>query len=123
VSAGQRGQATVELALGLPVVLVGILLVVQVGLVVADQVRVVAAAREGARVAAVDDRAGEARTAAVRASGLAPARTVVEVGGRCPPGSPVQVAVAYRAATEVPLAGALLPDITLRARAVMRVER
>ena len=33
------------------------------------------------------------------------------------------VAVTYRAPTDVPLAGALLPDITLSARATMRVER
>ena len=56
MTARQRGQATVELALGLPLVLLGVLLVVQVGLVVADQVRVVHAAREGVRAAAVDDR-------------------------------------------------------------------
>ncbi len=119
----QRGQATVELALGLPVVLLGVLLVVQVGLVVADQVRVVHAAREGVRVASVDDRAGEARRAAVEAAGLAPARTAVSVGDRGPPGRTVRVEVTYRAPTDVPLAGALVPDITLSAQAVMRVER
>ena len=118
-----RGQATVELALGLPVVMVGILLVVQVGLVVADQVRTVHAAREAVRVAAVDDRRPEAREAALRAAGLAPGRTVVEVGGRGPPGSRVRVVVRYRAPTDVPLAGALLPDVTVRAAATMRVER
>ena len=119
----QRGQATVELALGLPVVLLGVLLVVQVGLVVADQVRVVHAAREGVRVAAVDPRSSEVRRAALAAAGLRPARTTVEVGGRGPPGDRVHVAVAYRAPTDVPLAGALLPDITLGARATMRIER
>ena len=71
---GERGQATVELALGLPVVLLGVLLVVQVGLVVADQVRVVHSAREAVRVAAVDDRASETRRAALAAAGLRPAR-------------------------------------------------
>jgi hypothetical protein len=123
VSEVQRGQATVELALGLPVVLIGVLLVVQVGLVVADQVRVVQAAREGVRVAAVDDRPGEARRAALGAAGLEPARTEVEVAGRGPPGAWVLVVVTYRAPTEVPLAGALLPDVIVRARATMRVER
>jgi hypothetical protein len=123
VTRDARGQATVELAFGLPVVLLGILLVVQVGLVVSDQVRVVQAAREGARVAAVDDRAGAARQAAVGAAGLVPSRTDVAVGDRGPPGRRVRVIVAYLAPTEVPLAGALLPDITVRASATMRVER
>jgi Flp pilus assembly protein TadG len=120
---GQRGQATVELAIGLPVVLVGVLLVVQVGLVLADQVRAVQAAREGARTAAVDSRAGAARRAAIDAAGLASSRARVEVGSRGPPGTDVRVRVTYRAPTDVPLAGALLPDITLRAEATMRVER
>jgi Flp pilus assembly protein TadG len=123
VTGRQRGQATVELALGLPVVLLAVLLVVQVGLVVADQVRVVHAAREAARVAAVDARAAEARRAALAAAGLDPDRSSVRVLGRGPPGQQVRVVVTYRAPTVVPLAGPLLPDITLRARAAMRVER
>ena len=71
----ERGQATVELALGLPVVLLGVLLVVQVGLVVADQVRVVHAAREGVRVAAVDERSvrGPAGRAGARPGSVPPA--------------------------------------------------
>ena len=45
-------QATVELALVLPVVATLLLAVVQVGLVVRDQIRVTHAAREAARAAA-----------------------------------------------------------------------
>jgi hypothetical protein len=37
-------------------------------------------------------------------------------------GPVVQVRVSYVAATEVPLAGVLLPDVTLSARAAMRGE-
>jgi hypothetical protein len=47
----------------------------------------------------------------------------VDVGGRGPPGTDVRVTVTYRAPTRVPLAGALLPDVGLRAEATMRVER
>ena len=50
-----RGQSTVEFALVLPLVVMVLLLVVQVGLVVRDQVLVVHAAREAARAAAVGD--------------------------------------------------------------------
>ena len=49
-----RGQATVELALVLPLVVFGLLAILQVGLVVRDQVAVVHAAREAARAASVD---------------------------------------------------------------------
>ena len=83
----QHGQATVELALAMPVVMLAVLAVLQVGLVVRDQVRVQHAAREGARVAAVDPARSAARTAALGASGLDPARTSVAPRGRDGPGS------------------------------------
>ena len=54
------GQSTVELALCLPVVLMALLFVVQVGLVVRDQIRTVQAAREAARSAAVEASPGAA---------------------------------------------------------------
>ena len=61
--ARHRGQATVELALGLPVVCIGVLLVLQLALVGRDAVLVAHAAREAARAAAVDPtrRAAEIR--------------------------------------------------------------
>ena len=51
---GDRGQAMVETALVLPLVVLFLLAVVQVGLVVRAQVLVTHAAREAARAAAVD---------------------------------------------------------------------
>ena len=118
----QHGQATVEVALALPVVVMALLLVVQVGIVVRDQVLAVHAAREGARAAAVDARPGVAQQAAVSGSGLDPARLTVTTGGRGPPGSQVRVQVAYRSATDVPLVGALIGDVELSAATTMRVE-
>ena len=62
---GDEGQAAVELALVLPLVVALLLAVVQVGLIVRDQVLVVHAAREAAREAAVDpDPAAALRAAA-----------------------------------------------------------
>ncbi|MGZ4703271.1 MAG: TadE/TadG family type IV pilus assembly protein [Acidimicrobiales bacterium] len=117
-----RGQSTVELALALPLVTLALLLVVQVGLVVHDQVLVTGAAREAARTAAVagaGDRSAIERAAA-RAGPLDPSRLEVEIAPE--PEGTVRVVVRYRARTSLPLIGALVPDVDLRAVAVMRRE-
>lgn len=106
----------------LPFVAVLLLGVVQVGLVVRDQVLVVHAAREAARAAAVDPAEGAARDAAEAATALAAARLVVAVSGRGDAGSRVSVTVTYASPTVVPLVGRLLGDVTVTARATMRVE-
>ena len=66
----QAGQATVELALLLPLVLALLVLVVQVGLVVRAQVLVVQAAREAARSAALEGDPNLAIAAGRRATPL-----------------------------------------------------
>jgi len=113
----------VELALALPLVVVVLLVVVQVGLVVRDQILLVHAAREAAREAAVDAAVDAPRRAAVAGSGLAEDRLSVSSAGRGAAGSRVRVEVRYRAPTAVPLVGAALGDVTLEAAATMRVER
>lgn len=119
---GERGQATVEAALVLPLVATMLLAVVQVGLLVRAQVMVTHAAREAARTAAVDADADAPVFAAEAASTLDPERLTVHVRGRAGTGSRVQVEVQYRAPTDVPLVGSFLGDVTLRATATMRVE-
>jgi Flp pilus assembly protein TadG len=113
----------VELALLLPVVLVLLLAVLQVGLLARDVVLVTHAAREAARAAATDPDPGVARAAALASSGLDPARltvTTVVTGDEAL--RRVRVEVAYRAATAVPLVGSLVADRTIRTSATMRVE-
>src|SRR5919199_1382541 len=116
------GQASVELALVLPLVMMVLLAVVQVGLLVRDQILVVHAAREAAREAAVDPSPDAPKRAAVGSSTLAESRLTVTSSGRGAAGSRVRVDVAYRAPTAVPLLGAAVGDVTLRASATMRVE-
>lgn len=116
------GQASVELALVLPLVALLLLAVVQLGLLVRDQILVVHAAREAAREAAVDPSPDAPRRAASVSSTLADSRLTVTSTGRGAAGSRVRVEVAYRAPTAVPLVGAALGDLTLRASATMRVE-
>jgi Flp pilus assembly protein TadG len=114
-----RGQATVELALVLPLVVFGLLAILQVGLVVRDQVAVVHAAREAARAASLD----RDPAAAGRAARRVLAGADVEVGTRPPVGGSIAVRVSYTSRTDLPLVGALFPDPELSARSVMRVER
>lgn len=118
----EGGQATVEAALALPLVVTLLLAVVQVGLIVRAEVLVTHAAREAARAAAVDPDPDAPERAARLATTLDGGRMQVHVRGRDGPGSRVEVEVVYDAPTDVPLVGALIGDVTLRAEATMRVE-
>jgi Flp pilus assembly pilin Flp len=117
------GQATVELALLLPLVAVLLVALVQAGLLVRDQVLVIHAAREAARAAAVDHDPGAAERAARSAGPLDTRRLRARVEGRGARGSRVTVHLAYDPPSRVPLVGGLLGDVRLRASATMRVER
>jgi len=112
----------VELALVLPLVVFLLLAVVQLG-IVRDQILVVHAAREAVREAAVDPSADAPRRAALASSALTDSRLTVTSTGRGAVGTRVRVEVAYRAPTGVPLLGAAVGNLTLRASATMRVER
>jgi TadE-like protein len=117
------GQATVELALVLPLVALVLVALVQAVVVARDQLLVVHAAREAARAAAVDPAPGAALHAAERSGPLDPGRLDVDVSGRGAPGSRVRTVVRYREPADLPVVGRLLGDVTLRAEATMRVER
>lgn len=119
---GERGQAAVELAISLPLLAVLALALVQVGLVVRDQVLLTHAAREAAREAAVSADPADIRAAALDGTRLDGARLELDVRGRGRPGSRVQVVLRYAAPTAVPLVGALVGDVRLRATVSMRVE-
>lgn len=109
-----------ELALALPVLALGVLLVVQAGVVVAGYVATVHAAREAARAVAVDTRT-EAAADAVAATGRSDCQVAVD--RPADPGSTLHVTVACPVPTDMAVIGPLLPEVTARARAAMRVER
>lgn len=117
-----RAQASVELALLLPIVVLLLLAVLQVGLVARDVVLVTHASREAARAAALDGAPAAARRAALASSGLSEDRLEVTVSGRSGPGSRVRVVVTYSAPSSVPIIGALLGDRAIRSAATMLVE-
>jgi Flp pilus assembly protein TadG len=118
VTRGDRGQATVELALCLPLLCTLLLTVVQVAVIVRDQLAVQLAAREAARAAAVATASDDAGTvAAHRATELRPLDVdIVERTGT------VRATVRYVHHTDVPLVGLLLPDVTLAASVTMALE-
>jgi Flp pilus assembly protein TadG len=116
------GQATVELALLMPVLMIGLLAVIQVALVARDRVLVVHATREAARAAAVEPDPATAARAAAQATGLDADRLSVSLGPQRAPGERLTVSVTYRAPTSVPLVGRLVGDVVLRDRLTIRVE-
>lgn len=112
------GQATVELALCLPVVVVLVLGVLQVSLTTRAQLAVEVAAREGARAAAVSaDPAGAARRAAEAVTPLRPLAVEVRVSARH-----VTVTVRHTDPTDVAVIGRLIPAATLAASVTMALE-
>ena len=110
-----RGQATVEVALVLPVIAILILALIQLAVLIGDQIKVVDAARHAARAAAIDDDPG-APARAAGGGGLAAERLSLDVTQA---DGEVVAAVRYHATTSVPLVGAWCPDVVLTAKASM----
>jgi hypothetical protein len=103
----------------LPLVLAFLLLLVQVALVGRDELLVVHAARDAVREATLTPNAGDVARAAERTL----PGSVAHVVRRGAVGEAVEVEVSYVSHTRMPLIGALLPDVTVHAASVMRVER
>jgi len=118
----ERGQATVELALCLPVVLFVLGALVEVGLIASDQVRLWHAAREAARSAVVDsDRATALRAAEGAGFGSLRLSVHPEPALRRA-GDALTVDVEYDRPAVMPVIGALFERVDLAASATMRIE-
>jgi Flp pilus assembly protein TadG len=120
----QSGSAVVEFALVLPLVLVVALSLIQVGLLVRDRLLIEAAARAGARAAAVEPDADGVRAAALAAApDLDPTLVDVEIARQGTQGDPVTVSIRYDEVVHVPLIGWLFgSSIRLDATATDRQE-
>ena len=122
--AREHGSAAVEFALLLPILLLLLLALVQVGVIARDSLVLTQASRAGAREAAVQG-SSDSVEEAVRAAavGLDPARIDVDATWSGARGAPVTVEVTYDAPIASLLAGWLLPEsVSLRASATMRQE-
>ncbi|MCC5951033.1 MAG: pilus assembly protein [Acidimicrobiia bacterium] len=118
---GDGGQSTVEVALLLPVVVLLALAIVQVSVIAHQRLVVTHATREAARVAAVTPGGHVDATSVGERHRLDPARLSVDTSG--PDGAGfVLVDVRYVIATDVPMIGAMLPDVTVRSTSSMMVE-
>jgi len=108
----------------MPVLLVVMLGMVQIGLMVRDQLIVTQAARAGAREASVSESADQVRSAVVdSASGIDPARVAVTVSPPAARGDSRSVHVAYDMPISVPFVDWLFPPaVGLTADAAMRQE-
>jgi Flp pilus assembly protein TadG len=114
----------VEFALLLPILLLVLLALVQVGVLARDRLLLAQASRAGAREAAITDSESAVVDSAARAApGLDPARlrvTVERTGSR---GAPVTVSAAYDVPIAAVLVGWLLPAVvTLTDAATTRQE-
>ncbi len=119
----ERGQSTVELALCLPVFALLITGLIQIGMLLGDRARLAHAAREAARVAAVDPEEHRALEAA-EAAGLRPLRLEVKPDPRFRiQGDAVTATVTYRPSSPLPLIAPLLRNVTLTDSATMRIEK
>jgi hypothetical protein len=117
-----RGQATVELALSLPLLVILLGFVVEVAMVAGDQVRLWHASREAARAAVVDPDPAAARVAAER-SGLSDLSIVIEPEPEYRvQGQPLRVELSMEPQGSVPLIGAAFENLELHASAAMRIE-
>lgn len=118
-----KGQATLELAVVTPVIVVLLLAILQVGLLGVRRIAVSAAAREGARAAAVSSDVESIRRAARSAAPGEAEGLSVDVRRPEAVGETLSVTVTDVVRPSVPLASVLFPDtVTMRATARMAVE-
>ena len=113
----ERGQAAVEFAVALPLIVVVMLAIAQVGVSVRNEIAVELAAREGARAAAVSaDSAASAEAAARRAVAL-PMDVAVYSDG-----TTVSVTVSYVDPTDIAIIGSAIGPVRHTATATMAIE-
>lgn len=114
---GDRGQAAVEFAVALPLVVVAMLAIAQVGVTVRNELAVELAAREGARAAAVSSQATAAAGTAARRAVHLPIEVSVAVGA-----TTVSVTVTYVDPTDIAIIGGAISPVTHSATATMAIE-
>jgi Flp pilus assembly protein TadG len=119
----ERGQSLLELAILLPVLLIILLGILDVGRLYMTMVAIHDAAAEGASYAAsypsrtsqIQQRAAESSTALTT---IDPSMVVITYGGSQSSGQPITVTVNYDYDLLTPLLSAMVPSGTLRVRGI-----
>lgn len=111
------GQAAVEFALALPLLVLGLLALAQVAVVVRNEVAVELAAREGARAASVSANPSTSAAGAAARAVTLPIDVSTSITGDA-----VTVTVTYVDHTDIAIIGSVLGSITHRATATMALE-
>ena len=113
-----RGQAAVELALVMPVVVVFMLLILQVGLVVREQIALIHACGAAARAASIADSPDDAAHFVLAASSVGDGANIAVTTKD----GMVTVDVVINHPTDLAIVGFFLPDLTLRASATYQLQ-
>ncbi len=114
---GDDGQAAVEFAVALPLIIIVMLAIAQVGVSVRNEVAVELAAREGARAAAVSAESATSAAAAARRAVTLPMDVAVSSDG-----TTVSVTVTYVDPTDMAIIGSAIGPVTHTATATMAIE-
>jgi len=115
----ENGQATVELAMMIPVLAVFLMLILQVALVVRGHVLVANASRAAARELSVDKNQSRAVDIAHKNS----PNSTVTISRPSQAGQYLTVSVKETVKSSLPIVGIVFPDVTVSSRSVMRVEK
>lgn len=118
----ESGQATVEFALCLPLILFLLIALVQVGLIAREQILLTHAAREAVRRMAVDDWGGASTDQVAAAAGLDAKRLVIRIHRPDKSSDKVMAQLSYRSPVRVVLVGRVLGEVRLSSQAAMRHE-
>lgn len=118
----EDGQAVAEFAAALPLFVLFLVLIIEVGMVMFQQLALENVAREGARAAATTASVKDIRAAAMAASDLPKDHLRIEIGQRPDPNGMVRITASFESRIVEPLSGSVLFRPQLEASAAMKVE-
>jgi Flp pilus assembly protein TadG len=116
-SKNEKGQATIEFALALPLLVVFVMLIAQFAIVARQQLALWEVARNAARYASVSTDPQLAAEEIATQNGFAPSAVVATNSDGI-----TQVSMTYKENTSLPLLGPFIPSLTLRAHVSMLTE-
>lgn len=115
----EQGQATVEIAVVIPVLAIFLMLIIQVGVVVRQHMLVAHASREAARALSVDNDKGKAKDLVNKII----SEPKIKLDRPNTAGEYLNVEVSNVVKSPLPIVGELIPDITVKSKTTMRVEK